>query len=70
MPFEIVGPDRLLHPALTPSATMESFPPNVDKDLTDQEKQSWNMRQKVQACSFPQMWLFILFLFCYFMPEY
>ncbi|URE35773.1 hypothetical protein MUK42_33910 [Musa troglodytarum] len=49
LPFEIVGLDRLLHPALTPSATMESFPPNVDKDLTDQEKQLWNMRQKKAA---------------------
>ncbi|XP_074574557.1 putative ubiquitin-conjugating enzyme E2 24 isoform X2 [Curcuma longa] len=46
IPSEIYGLDRLLHRTSTSSSTMESFTLNANKEMNDQEKQPWSIKQQ------------------------
>ncbi|WOL14577.1 putative ubiquitin-conjugating enzyme E2 24 isoform X2 [Canna indica] len=49
MPSEIFGLDKLLSPASLPSTSVEAFPANINKEVSDQEKQLWHVEQKQVA---------------------
>ncbi|KAG6530376.1 hypothetical protein ZIOFF_012604 [Zingiber officinale] len=49
---EIFGLDRLLHRTSTSSTDMESFTLHADKEMNDQEKQPWSIKQQKDASEY------------------